>query len=581
MTTARQLSLDDLGTPLSQVSFVVVDLETTGGAPEDAGITEIGAVRVTGGRVDGEFQTLVNPGRSIPAFICALTGITDTMVAGAPAISAALPAFLEFARGSVLVAHNAPYDMGFLKGACAVTQTAWPGFSVIDTVRLARTVLHRDEVRNVKLATLAAALGASTQPSHRALDDARATVDVLHALLERAGTLGVHTLEDLSTHLSRVTAVQRRKRSLADGLPDAPGVYIFEDAQGRALYVGTSRSLRTRVRTYFTASETRARMAQMIALAARVVPLVCATRLEAQVRETRLIAERQPPFNRRSRHPERAVWLSLTADGFPRLATVRQVRAPGPDGSAPTYIGPFPGARAAQQAAEALLEAVPLRTCSQRLSTRRADPAAGCLLAEMGRCLAPCRDLSVGPDYRQLAERARAAMTTDVDEVVRAVESRMSGLIAAERYEEAADWRDRLHEFVSGVHRAQQMSLLARTPHLVAARLGSDLAWEIHVIRHGRLAASGRCAPGEPPRDLVASLVALAEDVPAPCPPAPAGLLEEARLLQTWLDSPGVRLVQGPGLALPIGAGGRAAHRLDQVRREVQARGLLARDARR
>jgi DNA polymerase-3 subunit epsilon len=323
-------------------------------------------------------------------------------------------------------------------------------------------------------------------------------------------------------------------------------------------------------------------MAQMIALAVRVVPLVCATRLEAQVRETRLIAERQPPFNRRSRHPERAAWLALTTEAFPRLTTVRQVRPSSRgDTAAPTYIGPFGGTRAAQRAAEALLEAIPLRTCTQRLSARHADPAAGCLLAEIDRCLAPCRDLSVAADYQVLADQARIAMATDVEVVVVAVERRMRDLVAAERYEEAADWRDRLHDFVAGAHRAQQMSLLSRTPHLVAARVDRDHSWEVHVIRFGRLAAAGRCPAGEAPGPLVASLVALAEDVPAPHPPEPAGLLEEARLIQAWLDSPGVRLVQAPPMALPVHAGGRQAHALDLIRRDVQAHEHLARDARR
>ena len=112
-----QLSLDDLGTPLCDVTFVVVDLETTGGKPVDAGITEIGAVKVRGGEVIGEYQTFANPGVPIPPFIAALTGITDRMLAGAPSVTAAVAGFWEFARGAVLVAHNAPYDMSFLRGA--------------------------------------------------------------------------------------------------------------------------------------------------------------------------------------------------------------------------------------------------------------------------------------------------------------------------------------------------------------------------------------------------------------------------------------------------------------------------------
>ncbi|HMA46056.1 MAG TPA: exonuclease domain-containing protein [Frankiaceae bacterium] len=100
----RQASLDELGEPLREVTFVVVDLETTGGATDRSEITEIGAVKVRGGEVLGEFQTLVRPAAGIPPLVAVLTGITDAMVAGAPPIGAVLPAFLEFARGAVLVA---------------------------------------------------------------------------------------------------------------------------------------------------------------------------------------------------------------------------------------------------------------------------------------------------------------------------------------------------------------------------------------------------------------------------------------------------------------------------------------------
>ena len=130
-----QGTFDDLGTALSTVTFVVVDLETTGGSPAECGITEIGAVKVRGGEVLGEFQTLVNPGGPIPAFISVLTGITDSMVASSPRIEAALPAFLEFAAGSVLVAHNAGFDISFLKAAARRTDHEWPGFRVLDTAR--------------------------------------------------------------------------------------------------------------------------------------------------------------------------------------------------------------------------------------------------------------------------------------------------------------------------------------------------------------------------------------------------------------------------------------------------------------
>ena len=145
---------DDLGRPLIATTFVVVDLETTGGSATNDSITEIGAVKVRGGEIIGEFQTLVNPGFPIPPFITVLTGITDAMVLSAPPTGEAFLSFLEFAGSSeetVLIAHNAPFDVGFLKATARRLSVPWPNYQVLDTARIARHVLGRDEVNNYKL----------------------------------------------------------------------------------------------------------------------------------------------------------------------------------------------------------------------------------------------------------------------------------------------------------------------------------------------------------------------------------------------------------------------------------------------
>ena len=331
-----QGTLDELGTPLSDVTFVVFDLETTGGSPADHMITEIGAVKVRAGEVLGEFSTLVDPGGPIPPFISVLTGITDAMVVAAPRIESVLPAFLEFIRGTTLVAHNASFDTRFVKAACAAHGYPPPANPVVDTVDLARRVLTRDETPNAKLATLARFFRSPTDPCHRALQDARATVHVLHGLIERAGSFQVHTLEELKSFVRAPTPEQQAKRHLAESVPHSPGVYLFEDERGEVLYIGKSTNLRNRVRSYFTAGETRPRIREMIGIAERVRHIVCTTALEAEVRELRLIGGAKPRYNRRSRFPEKVVWLKLTDEPFPRLSIVRELKD---DGAA--YLGPF------------------------------------------------------------------------------------------------------------------------------------------------------------------------------------------------------------------------------------------------
>lgn len=537
-----QPSFADLGRALATTTFCVVDLETTGGAADDA-ITEIGAVRVCGGEVTGEFQTLVNPRVGIPPLISVLTGITNPMVAGAPPLAEALPSFLEFARGCVLVAHNARFDVGFLKRGCQQLDYDWGHPDVIDTMLLARGVLLRDEIPNVKLATLARHFKVSVEPNHRALTDARATVEVLHGLLERVGNLRVQTLEDLTEFLRGVSPERRAKRGWASDLPQAAGIYRFyadlPDASGQlrrqVLYVGKSVNIRSRVRSYFTAAETRPRMEEMVRVASGVDAVVCRTPLEAEVLELRLIDAHRPRYNRRSKFPERQVWLKLTREPYPRLSVVRAVAADGAD-----YFGPLSGRPAAEQVLMAVYDAHPIRQCTARLSTK--TPSGSCALGEMGRCASPCDHRVTPEQYGDIADAVRSSLGRDVRPVLEASRGRLASLIDQQRFEEAAAVRDRLQTLLRSSVRHQRVRSLAACAELVAAYPARG-GWEIHVIRHGRLAAAAFARPGDVPQSVARDAVAAAEAVrPAPSP-QPAALVEETERIAAWLERPGVRLI--------------------------------------
>lgn len=544
---AIQTSFDDLGRRLDDVTFCVVDLETTGGsAAKGAKITEIGAVLVHGGSVVGEFQTLVNPDEKIPAFITVLTGITDQMVIDAPRIADVLPSFLQFATGAVLVAHNAPFDIGFLKHFCKELDYPWPAFEVLDTVGLARKTLVRDEVANFKLSTLAAKFHATTSPNHRALDDARATVDVLHSLFERLGSLGLTTLEDIATLTSRVDPAQRKKRHLAEHLPNTPGVYLFRDRQDDVLYIGTSGNLRARTRSYFTKSETRSRMGEMVRLAERIEGIECATTLEAEVREARLIAHHKPPYNRRSRNPDKVVWLKLTNEAWPRLSMVRKILNDGAN-----YMGPFRNKRAAEGAIAALHDVFRIRQCTQKLARRpRKSP---CALAQMGHCLSPCDGSATPEVYGIEVGGLRKVMTGDPERLVTGVTTRMASLAAAQRYEDAGIWRDRLSDFLHAAARSQRLRAVVDNAELIAAKPHPQ-GWEVHVVRHGRLAAAGVMPAGVDAHAWVDALCQTAETVSAGFGPVPAATAHETECVLRWLSSTGVRVVRGQWQSPRVGS---------------------------
>ena len=531
-----QRSFDELGDPLRDITFVVVDLETTGGSHVTEAITEIGAVKVRGGEVLGEFATLVDPGRSIPPQIVMLTGITDAMVINAPTMATVLPSFLEFSRGTVLVAHNAGFDIGFLKAACARQGLPWPGNAVVDTVRLARRVLTREEAPSVRLGLLAPLLGSPVAPDHRALTDARATVDVLHALFERLGPLGVQSLTELQQLSRDVSPARRRKRTLADHLPTTPGVYLFKGPNDEVLYVGTSGNLRQRVRSYFGAGETRAKIKQMITLAERVDYVECAHALEAHIREQRMIAIHQPKYNRRSRSPNKIFWIVLTTEAFPRLSIVATAPA-----DRPGALGPFTSRATATTAVEAVQEVVKIRRCSQRLS--RSPTGSPCALAELGRCGAPCAGREGIDTYAAHIDRIAALIDGTSDEVLHGLRSQLDRLATQGRFDQAAILRDRLSVLAGAVDRRQRLGAFAAIEEMVTAKPSARGGWELAVIRYGRLASAGRAHLGVDPMPVIDLLTASAETVVPRPGPLPGASAEETSTLLRWVEEPGTRLV--------------------------------------
>ena len=189
--------IDDRGVPLAETTFCILDFETTGGSRSDDMITEIGVVKVRGGECLGTFHTLINPGRAIPPQITVLTGLTDAVVATAPRIESVLGTLLDFVGGGVFVAHNASFDLGFLRAALARDRTRrLPP----DRRRHRRPRPPARARRGARLPARHAGVALPPRPParrHRALDDALATTDLLHLLIERASGLGVLGLDDL------------------------------------------------------------------------------------------------------------------------------------------------------------------------------------------------------------------------------------------------------------------------------------------------------------------------------------------------------------------------------------------------
>ena len=518
-----QRSFEDLGTPLTQVTFCVLDLETTGGSAAESAITEVGAVKVKMGEVVGTFHTLVNPGEPIPAFIRLLTGITDEFLIDAPPIGTVIPSLLEFLRDTVIVAHNARFDVSFINAALARGEYPLLDNRVVDTAALARKILA-GEVPNNKLATLAGYLRCTRQPTHRAYDDALATVEVLHCLIERAAGYGVTTLEDLCAMSATRMDGTFNKIRLAENVPRGAGVYRFLGASGQTLYVGKATDLRSRVRSYFY-GDPRRKMRDLLRETQDVKIEQHATMLEAEVAEARAIAHEMPPYNRAGKKTG-AWYLKVAIRGkHPKVAPSR---TPKEDGG--LYLGPFKSMRAVRTLQDAVRDATALHRCTEPARCK------GCVFVELGTCEGSASDL-----HRTELHRLVSSVVYDPRLILDRIHERMVKLAGQQRFEEAAETRERGARLQRAIGKMIECQSLLDARDVILA-IGERAV----LLRKGRLAGATFIVSG----DVHAAVDHLLR-VPAVVsePSVSAAARREISVVSSWLlrHAADVRVLQTSG----------------------------------
>ena len=425
--------------PIATAEFLVVDTETNGLGGEACELVEVGTVLVGGGELHDRWSSLVRTSAPLRRSIRRLTGINDEMVRGAPSLEEVLPVLAQTLRGRLLVAHNAPFDRRVLRQAFERIGLQWPEQPVLCTAALARTLLPLQRER--RLGALADALGIEVDVAHRALADAETCARVLCALFPR---LCAHasTVADAVALLAprrkrRAPRPQRRTAGIGERpeldfseLPRDPGVYLFRDGSGKALYVGKSISIRSRARAHFAPSTVPAEWSPHASI---VDYRPTHSELGALVLENRLIKQLAPAGNTRlARRDDRLVYIRCRLDiPFPILEV-----SPQPAAGHAVTIGPLRGRTLARELIEQLDSLFGLRHCGRRLPRREHPSAYG----QMGRCLSPCLgDLDPNLYRRRLDEALRLFLGDGGSGLIQHVERQMRAA-AAERHYERAAW---------------------------------------------------------------------------------------------------------------------------------------------
>ena len=530
---------------IEQATFVIVDTETTGSRAGDDRLIEVGAAKLVGGVVVDTFQQLVDPGRHVPHRITRLTGISTAMVYGQPMAAEVMPRFVEFLGDGILVAHNLPFDARFLDVALAEAGLPPLQNPSLDTLRLARRLLS--SLPSKGLSKLTQHFGIEVKGRHRALGDAVATAELLTILLERMRLeFEVETVEDLLAFQRRRYKDTRREpghlKKIRDQalplLPDRPGVYFMRDAKGRVIYVGKAKSLRNRVRSYFTGIENHVPKTRKLIRDVRDVTWQeTGTELAALLEESKLIKNYLPVYNRALRRYRDYPFLRLdTTHAYPTISWTPRIANDGAE-----YYGPLGRRGQAEELVELIGRMFLLRECDDPVFTLGRP----CLYHQMGRCGAPCVGGDGAEQYELEVDRVRRFLTGQDTEAVDMVEEAMREAAAAREYEAAGWYRDQLHRLQRTLGRQRQ---IASAVHEHNAVLIEPLApgydghagggAQLFLIRHGRLA--GRVdLPADPAPDEVADLAAaLAETFDPGLAPPPSHLrpdVDEMRMLANWM----------------------------------------------
>jgi DNA polymerase-3 subunit epsilon len=371
-----------------------VDLETTGGHAARDRVIEAGIVLLEDGAVVEEYATLVNPGVRIPFGIQQFTGITDAMVADAPPFEAVAGAIAERLEGRLFVAHNARFDYGFLRSEFRRLGQHFRA-PVLCTVRLSRALTPAERGHN--LDAVMQRHGIDCDARHRALGDAKVLAAFLAIARERWPAA---ELDALVTKLSGTPRLPPQlDPSLADEIPESPGVYLFYGENGELLYVGKSRNLASRVMAHF--ADPKAKLEQELTrLVRRIEWIETAGEFGALVTEARLIKAQRPLLNRRHRAAGEMWAIQLRGDGampLARVALLDELDDPGDS------FGLFRRRIDAERALDGLARGHAL--CAKWLGIETNEGS--CVGYQLGRCRGGC----VGKELPALhAVRARLAL---------------------------------------------------------------------------------------------------------------------------------------------------------------------------
>ncbi len=472
---------DDMyNTNLLDLNYTVVDLETTGTRPITNQIIEIGIVNIAHGEITDTFQTFVNPGTSIPPFISQMTGITDNDVEYAPVFPDIIQTIMPYLENRIFVAHNAAFDYTFLQKnlrACGVDFNA----PKICTVQLSRKLIP--QLAHHKLDDLARHFHIEIPNRHRALDDALATGKSLLNMFEILMQTGKQVFGSL-TDFTQPSESKKYKilKPTIDELPLTPGIYLMKNKDDQIIYVGKSKCLQKRVRSYFYSSEKKSRkLEKLIETVESIEHITTGSELSALLLESKKIKEHLPVFNKMIRDYKAYPFLKISKEAFPRLYVTREIRS---DGA--TYYGPFKSSSELKHTIERLQKAFKLRPCKHKINPKKPESLKLCMYYELGDCPGVCGGKMSQAEYLDYVEKAKAFLSGNEQIIMNKLETQIDELSESMKYEKAAELRDQLVSLERLLTKQQRIARCVEENNVVIIQEGTTRdTKEIFCVKNG------------------------------------------------------------------------------------------------
>ena len=440
-------------TPIDEANFCVFDVETTGLSPFKNKIIEIAIVKVSKLKITKTFHSFINPGRQIPFFITNLTGISDDDVYDAPFFDEVADQIVDFIGDDILIAHNLAFDQSFIKAElrnCNKEKISNPG---VCTVKLARRLYPN--LKSKSLGSVVSHLRLKNKGAHRAISDAEVTAKVLIKMLKTLKEQ--HELEIVEELISfqhfptpQIDKLKLNKKLSEDiiSLPDAPGNYYFLNSKNEIIYIGKAKSLKNRVKSYFSSNAPR-KAKKIVKQASRLKIEITNTELTALLSEAESIKLKNPKHNTQLKDYGNKYFLRIkSTENFPTIEICNYFDFDGND-----YFGLFTTKKKALKVFEMVNKAFAIRECDDKEFGKHS----GCFLANIERCTAPCLNddkllyaeelLKV---YEFLYGKNQFALTRLIN--------KMKYFSDLEKYERAAEMKELIDLILAQTHKS---SLLA------------------------------------------------------------------------------------------------------------------------